>query len=137
MAQRERALIVYNVILLLCCGKLRHCKVEYGFSHNYYITQVVHIIYSIVHVFSVVHMYLALSTWNHLHQRHLNPATVSFCGMYIPLSDDKQRFVRDRSLCALEIQQCLNNFFLTKNLFLGFCLRVNFVSDYILNVMYM
>ena len=26
------------------------------------------------------------------------------CGMYIPLSDDKHRFVRDSSLCALEIQ---------------------------------
>ena len=30
--------------------------------------------------------------------------------MYIPLSDDKHRFIRDSSLCALEIQ---DNFFLT------------------------
>ena len=58
--------------------------------------------------------------------------------MYIPLSDDKHRFVRDSSLRTLEIRNNVrDNFFLTKfffqqkNIFLGFCLRLNFVSDYI------
>ena len=49
----------------------------------------------------------------------------SDCGMYMPLSDDKHRFVRDSSLCTLEIQD--NFFFRQKNLFLG----LDFVSDYI------
>ena len=37
--------------------------------------------------------------------------THTCCGMYIPLSDDKHRFVRDSSLCALEIR---DNLFPTK-----------------------
>ena len=56
-----------------------------------------------------------------------------YCGMYIPLSDDKHRFVRDSSKSALEIQDnvqhsfLLTIFFLTKKFFsrTGFCLGLH------------
>ena len=61
-----------------------------------------------------------------------------YCGMYVPLGDDKHRFVRDSSFCTLEIQDNIrDNFFSdkivfpTKNYFMEFCLGLNFVSDYI------
>ena len=47
--------------------------------------------------------------------------------MYIPLSDDQHRFVRDSSLCALEIRDNVRaNFFPTKNLFLEIFLGTEF-----------
>ena len=65
--------------------------------------------------------------------------------MYIPLSDDKHRFVRESIICALEIQDNIlvnffsynffsDNFFSDKkSLFLRLFLRLNFVSDQILS----
>ena len=34
--------------------------------------------------------------------RHFSVDVAYHCGMYIPLSDDKNRFVRNSSRCALE-----------------------------------
>ena len=40
------------------------------------------------------------------------------CGMCIPLSDDKHRFVRDSSLCALKIQDNVQDKFFSEIFFL-------------------
>ena len=59
--------------------------------------------------------------------------------MYIPLSDDKHWFVRDSSLCALEIQDNVrDNFFLTiffedKNFFQQKIFFSDFFLDWILS----
>ena len=52
--------------------------------------------------------------------------TKHYCGMYIPLSDDKHRFLRDSSLCALEIRDNVRDNFFPKNFFfLRFCLGLH------------
>ena len=75
--------------------------------------------------------------WSFVEHVFLAETTVHYCGMYVLLSDDKHRFVRDSSLCALEILDNVrdnffsDNFFFqqilspSKNLFLG----LNFVQS--------